>query len=118
MSTHHEISPLNGGALVHTNHCLLPRTAACERSKEVMSLASSEARLQVAESWLLPNGAEKEAITPETLMALTRDDTICQRPQPPLEVESCGAIIMRPAAGELWACWGPPADGEYERFEL
>lgn len=118
MSTRHEITPLNGSALVHTNHCLLPRTAACERAKEVMSLTSSEARLRVAESWLTPNGIEKEPIAPETLMTLTRDDTICQRPQPPLDVESCGAIIMRPAAGELWACWGPPADGEYERFVL
>ena len=116
MSTRHEITPLNGSALVHTNHCLLPYTATCER--EPLSLASSEARLRVAEEWLTQRPPRTAAITPETLMALTRDDAICQRPQPPLDVESCGAVIMRPAAGEFWACWGPPADGEYERFVI
>ncbi len=118
MSSRHEITPLSGSALVHTNHCLFSATAACEREREPHSLASSEARLRIAESWLLPNGAPAEPIAPETLMALTREDEICQRPQPPLEVESCGAILMRPASGELWACWGPPADHEYERFEI
>ena len=117
MSTRHEITPLNGSALAHTNHCLFEYTATCERAREPLSLASSEARLRVAEEWLTQRPSSS-AITPETLMALTRDEAICQRPQPPLDVESCGAIIMRPAAGELWACWGPPADGEYERFVI
>lgn len=128
MSSRQRITPLaerNGGALVHTNHCLFDETAACEREREPFSLASSEKRLRVAEAWLStkdsPNGspqAQQAAITPETLMALTRDEAICQRPQPPLEVESCGAVIMRPGTGEFWACWGPPADGQYERFEV
>ena len=117
MSTRHEITPLNGSSLAHTNHCLFEYTATCERAREPLSLASSEARLRVAEEWLTQRPSSS-AITPETLMALTRDEAICQRPQPPLDVESCGAIIMRPAAGELWACWGPPADGEYERFVI
>ncbi len=113
MSTRQEITPLGGEAIVHTNHCLFARTAECEREREPHSLASSRARLRIAREWL-----RQWPITPQTLMELTKAAEVCQRPQPPLAVESCGAVIMRPSRSEFWACWGPPADGEYERFLL
>ena len=52
------------------------------------------------------------------LMELTRRAPVCVRSTPPLHIESCGAAIMRPATGDFWAVWGPPADGEYERFQI
>jgi len=48
---------------------------------------------------------------------MTRDpESICQVPQPPHHMESSGAVIMRPARGELWAVWGRPSENEYESF--
>ena len=58
-------------------------------------------------------------VTPESLMAMTRDtNAICVAPKPPMFVESCGAAIMRPATGDLWAVWGQPAYNEYEHFTV
>jgi hypothetical protein len=52
-------------------------------------------------------------------MQMTRDpQAICQRSRPPYHLESSGAMVMRPATGELWAVWGLPSENEYERFEL
>ena len=52
-------------------------------------------------------------------MALTRDPrSICQRAKPPYHIESSGAAIMRPAAGELWAVWGLPSENRYDHFKF
>ena len=52
-------------------------------------------------------------------MDLTRDsEAICQRAAPPFHIESSGAVIMRPAGGELWAVWGLPSENEYEAFSF
>ena len=52
-------------------------------------------------------------------MELTRDEaSICRRPEPPFDSESCGAVVMNPAVGDFWACWGIPSENEYERFRL
>ena len=52
-------------------------------------------------------------------MALTRDEeAICERPEPPYDVMSCGATVMRPATRELWAVWGLPVENEYEHFTV
>lgn len=50
-------------------------------------------------------------------MEITREpSTICRRPDAKFRVESSGAVIMRPRTGDFWACWGRPADNDYERF--
>lgn len=103
----------DGAALVHSNHCLVPETLARCRPRAPESQASSEARLAQARQLLA--GA---VVTPETLMALTRDPVICLRAGPPLEMETCGAAIMQPATGRLWAVQGLPVDNDYAEFAL
>lgn len=109
-----EVIRLDHEVLVHTNHCLLPSTAALEAERPDDLQASSKERLGRAADLL----AEGE-IDLDRLTALTRDpDAICRTSRPPHHVESCGAAIMRPRTGEFWACWGLPSDNDYERFEL
>jgi isopenicillin-N N-acyltransferase-like protein len=113
MSTRHHITELNE-SLVHTNHCVVDYTRDVERDRAEASMASSKARLARAYEIL-----HDTAITPEKLMELTRDDdAICVRPAPPWHVESSGGAIMRPATGDFWACWGLPAENEYEHFTI
>jgi isopenicillin-N N-acyltransferase-like protein len=114
MSTRHHITELKGESIVHTNHCLVDYTHDVERDRAEASLASSKARLTRAYEIL-----NDTAITPEKLMELSRDDNaICVRPSPPWHVESSGGAIMRPATGDFWACWGLPAENEYEHFTI
>ncbi len=103
---------LGAGGLAHTNHCLAPATQAVEAPRPPELAASSEARLADAAGFLAGTPASVA-----TLTALLRDErSICRRPEPPFDYESSGAVIMRPGTGELWACWGVPADGEFTRF--
>lgn len=112
-STHH-VTPLEGEALVHTNHCLVDATRAAERVRDPASQASSETRLLHAQALL--SGAD---VTVEDLQALTRDArAICLRAAPPKFVETCGAAIMRPATGDFWAVWGLPSENTYEHFRV
>jgi hypothetical protein len=99
--------------MVHSNHCLAPQTLARCRPRAPASQASSEARLARARQ-LLAGGA----VTVEALMALTRDPVICVRAEPPLDMQTCGAAIMQPASGLLWAVQGLPVDNEYARFSV
>lgn len=109
------VTPLADAPIVHTNHCLVPATQARSRPRLPQSQASSEARLDRAACLLSPDGPPVDV---DDLMALTRDEVICVRARPPLEVESCGAAIMRPATGDFWAVWGLPAENEYEHFQI
>jgi isopenicillin-N N-acyltransferase-like protein len=105
---------LDGEPLVHTNHCLGAETLVCEATRPAQLQASSESRLARATELL-----KDRPVDVEQLMALTRDgESICQRPTAPYHVESCGAAIMRPSTGEMWAVWGIPADNEYQRFTI
>ncbi len=113
MATHCEITRSADHALVHTNHCLAPACLALDRPRAAESQASSEARLARAQALLADGG-----LTPEELMALTRDDVICVRPQPPLRMTSCGAAVMQPARGRMWAVCGLPSENAFERLEL
>jgi isopenicillin-N N-acyltransferase-like protein len=113
MSTRHHVQPLAAQPLIHTNHCLIPATNAVAQPRLPASQANSEARLALAAGLL-----QKEAITIEDLQALTRADTICQVSAPPFHIESCGAMIMRPQGGEVWAVWGRPAENAYEHFSM
>ena len=108
------VTDLAEDALVHTNHCLFPQTQEVERPKEDESMASSQARLA--------RGAELLAgdrISELDLQALTRDpEAICVVSKPPRHIESCGAVVMRPASGDFWAVWGLPSENEYEHFTV
>ncbi|MEM7114295.1 MAG: C45 family peptidase [Chloroflexota bacterium] len=113
MSTHYHLQALNGEPIVHTNHCLIPETIALAQPRLPASQENSENRLNLAEDLL-----EKESITIEDLQEMTRQAPICQTAVPPFHVESCGAAIMRPQTGDFWAVWGPPAENEYEHFQV
>ncbi len=115
MSARYRVEEVTGGAMVHTNHCLIAQNINVERPRLPKSRASSEHRLNQAET-LLGNGP----IALDDLFALTRhhgdEYGICTHPSEPFFVESCGAAIMRPATQEMWTAWGNPCLNEYERF--
>lgn len=113
MPSHKDITPLADNAIVHTNHCVADSTRAVERERPPASLASSKKRLELGYSHL-----EKTPVTLDTLMEMTRADTICVQSVPPFHTESSGAAIMRPATGDFWAVWGRPAENEYEHFTI
>lgn len=114
MPTTREMIELDGEALIHTNHCLLPAASRVEGPRPEALQQSSVARLEDAHR-LLASGHVDEQL----LMALTRDETsICRHPEPPFDYESCGAAVMRPSTGDFWACWGIPSENEFEHFRL
>ncbi len=112
-ATVQHVTPLEAGAVVHTNHCLVETTRRAERTRDPLSQSSSEARAMQAQTLL--NRAD---VTIEDLQTLTRDDIICVGSEPPKHVETCGAAIMRPATGDFWMAWGRPAEHPYEHFRL
>ncbi len=108
------ISKLDGAPLVHTNHVLDPDAQAVEAPKDPVLMASSAGRLAKATE-LLADGDVDE----ERLFELTREpDVICQVAVEPLHIESSGAAVMRPKTGDFWACWGRPAENDYQRIEM
>jgi isopenicillin-N N-acyltransferase-like protein len=112
MPARKRVRELDGKLLIHTNHCLAAETQPHEAERPPQLLASSHARLRRATA-LLAEGP----VDVERLMELTRDpEAICQRSSAPHHIESSGAVIMRPASGELWAVWGLPSENDYERF--
>ena len=114
MSTAHHITPLHAAPIVHTNHCLAENTLAVAQPRPPSLQKSTEARLVRGQSLL-----SQQPVTVDSLMALTRDpEAICVRAKPPFHVESCGAAIMRPKTGDMWAVWGLPDENEYEHFKV
>jgi isopenicillin-N N-acyltransferase-like protein len=107
------VEKLEQRVILHTNHCLAPEACEREATKPPALLDSSLRRLHRAARLL-----EEGSVSAESLMELTRDPEICQRPQAPHHMESSGAAIMRPASGDFWAVWGVPIDNEYQRFQL
>ncbi len=107
------VQPLSTDPLIHTNHCLFPKTARVESARPSSLQSSSEDRLRDARTLL----AETYEHTSESLIALLRDErSICRRPSPPFDYESSGAVVMRPATGDMWACWGNPVDNDFKLF--
>jgi isopenicillin-N N-acyltransferase like protein len=114
MPTATHVVELGDEPVVHTNHCLVEATQAVEGPRAPVRIASTERRYARAVELL-----GKRPIDAESLMALTRDEeAICERPEPPYAVMSCGATVMRPRTGELWAVWGLPVENEYEHFTV
>ena len=115
MPGYRAVLKLEGQPLIHTNHSLDPEAQTLEAPRPVDLLASSTARLARAEELL----SGDPTIGADQLIDLTREpDVICRRSEPPYHTESSGAVLMQPKTGDFWACWGIPADNEFERFEV
>ncbi len=100
--------------IVHTNHAIDPQAQAVQAEKHPIQLDSSVRRLERARE-LLADGE----IDADRLKDMTRDDeAICQVSIEPFHVESSGATIMRPSTHDFWACWGRPAENDYQLVTL
>lgn len=114
MPTFRAVEPLADRPLVHANHALHREVVRREAARAEELHQSSLDRQELGLALL----AEGE-VTRERLEAWTREPTaICRRSSAPFHIESSGAVLMRPRTRELWAVWGVPADGSYERFEV
>jgi len=114
-STVSHVSALDGEALIHTNHCLVPSTRDVEADRPEALQVNSVNRLTHADEAV----SGRSTISLSFLMDLLRDErSICRRPEAPFDYESSGAVVMRPATGDLWACWGIPSDNEFEHFAV
>lgn len=114
MPTATHVIELGDEPVVHTNHCVAEVTQAVQGPRAPVRIASSEHRYDRAVELL-----GKRPIDEQSLMDLTRDeDAICERAEPPYHVMSCGATVMQPRTGDLWAVWGLPAENEYEHFTV
>ena len=102
--------------IVHTNHVTEPEALPFQGERDDELTASSRRRLELAAAMLAETDGPVEV---ERLMEVTREPTaICRRPDAKYRVETSGAVIMRPRTGDLWACWGQPADNDYAPFSL
>lgn len=105
--------------LVHTNHCLDPKAQSREAFRPAELLESSKSRYATATALLNSQVATGRSIGTDDLIAITLESkVICRRSEPPANIETAGAAIMRPHTGEFWACWGIPADNEFELFKI
>jgi hypothetical protein len=112
------VAKLANRPLIHTNHALDAQSQAVEANRPADLLASSVDRLARAEH-LLDEIAGRKEIELADLIALTRDpEAICRRSEAPHHTESSGAVIMQPRSGLLWACWGLPAENDFEEFKV
>ena len=112
-STTTQVTELRDEILVHANHALTDAARAVSRERPAELKASSEARLRTGVDALARGTVELD-----DLVRLIRHPTICYQGAPPFRIETCGAAIMRPRTGDLWACWGLPSENEFERFTL
>ncbi len=119
MPGYRAVTRLDREPLVHTNHCLDPEAQQLEAPRPADLMRSSVDRLATASDLLAKRVASGEALTTEHLIELTREpEVICRRSTPPHHNESAGAAIMRPNTGDFWACWGIPADNDFEAFRV
>ena len=110
------VQALAADPLVHTNHVTFPAALPFEGERDGEMVANSLLRLELAAA-MLADGSRP--VDPERLIEITREPTaICRWPDAKYRVESSGAVIMRPRTGDFWACWGQPADNDYEHFSL
>ncbi len=98
--------------LAHTNHTTHPDTTEVQADKDHGLMASSVARLSKAHDLLA-----EDLVDEERIFDLTREpDAICQLAVEPYHIESSGAAVMRPSTGDFWACWGRPAENDYQHI--
>jgi isopenicillin-N N-acyltransferase-like protein len=114
-STSTSVEHLGSTPVIHTNHCIADPTRAHEADRPESLITSSTSRLEHAREWMKPG----EQHSSNSLMEMLRDErSICRRPDPVFSYETSGAVIMRPGTDDLWACWGNPADNEFEHFNV
>ena len=107
------VTPLENEPLVHTNHTLDAAAGQVQAERDPRLMQSSRARLSTAAAMLAEGN-----IDAEHLFALTREPAaICVTATAPFHIESSGAAVMRPRTGDFWACWGRPAENDYQRVE-
>ena len=106
------VTTLASEPLVYTNHTTHQSTGAVEVERPAELQDSSHRRRSVAIDHL-----DRTDINEEDLMDLTRHG-VCQVPEPPYDVETSGATVMRPKTGDFWAVWGPPSMNDYARIEF
>ena len=110
------VQTLAGEPLAHTNHVTEPAAEPFEGERDQELMANSRRRLELAATMLSETDEPADA---ERLMEITREPTaICRWPDDRYRVESSGAVIMRPRTGDFWACWGQPAENDYQHFSL
>ena len=110
------VQTLGAEPLVHTNHVIDPEALPYEGERFLELMANSRQRLGLATDLL---SSDDEPVDAERMMEVTREPTtICRWPDDLYRVESSGAVIMRPRTGDFWACWGQPAENDYEHFSL
>lgn len=110
MPTARTVRSLVDEPIIHTNHTLEPETTAVQSRKEAGLMESSQSRLEKAAELLAAGPIDEHR-----LFDLTREpDVICQQAREPYHLESSGGAVMRPATGDFWACWGRPAENDYE----
>ena len=114
MPSGHHVTKLGDEPLVHTNHTLHPNTTEWQAPRPADLLASSELRLLTATEIL-----EQRPVTEKLIEELTKEPgAICRPGAAPYHVATCGAAIMRPKTGDLWAVWGLPSANPYQHFTI
>ena len=102
--------------IVHTNHVTDPSALPFQGEREAEPTADSLRRMEVAASMLADTSKPVDA---ERLMDITSEPTaICGWPDGGNRYETSGAVIMRPRCGDFWACWGQPAENDFQHFSL
>jgi isopenicillin-N N-acyltransferase-like protein len=116
-----QIRPPASDWIVHTNHCLAAGLGAHERIDSYIGRESSRERFRQATEFL---AAKRSDISLEDLMALTAlvppgaEHSVCMKPVPGFEMQTCAAIVMRPDSREAWIAKGRPAESSFHRFTL
>lgn len=100
-------------AVAHTNHTLVDSAGVVEAPRPRDLDENSRRRLSTAQRRL-----DRDGVTEQDLMALTRDPAVCQVATDPYLVESSGAVVMRPKTKDFWAVWGLPSMNEFQHVEF
>jgi isopenicillin-N N-acyltransferase-like protein len=105
--------PLDVEVLVHTNHALAPSVREVEAVRAEALVRSSHERYARARQ-----RTAEGTLGPMELMGLCQDGSICRVALGPHDVDTSGAVVLDPERLELWAVWGDPRAGQWQRFDL
>ncbi|MDE0710392.1 MAG: C45 family autoproteolytic acyltransferase/hydrolase [bacterium] len=106
------VTTLSSEPLTYTNHTTHGSTRAVEVERPPDLQDSSHRRRSVAIDHL-----DRDDLDEGDLMDLTRHG-VCQVPEPPYEIETSGATVMRPRTRDFWAVWGLPSMNDYVPIEF
>lgn len=106
MPKHKEVTRVETGSFVHTNHCLSVNGRTEEGQRSPLNEASSEERL---------TRGGKLATDLEAFFA---DDEINRGADKPHDVATCGAVVMDSKARSMRAVWGRPGEFPWEQFDF